>query len=986
MAKDVTPWWKALRIRQEILDASGQLDDVQMSLFQAVYGSGSDAPPYADASYYGEITHPTDRLTDLLAEVAIRIGGGANYKRARAVTRLDQGMGGGKSHACVGAYHLASNPKALFKTEIGRRVLERAESRMGTQMDENLGRPHVVVLPCDHMTPGATSEAMDGPAKNLYERFLWRLFKVGSTTDYNLYERYKPFYSDKGKIGEALRAIDRPVLIIVDEILDYLGNGLDGAGDPQLVAQDVAFIRALLDVVNDVPKVAMLIVMIASTNDRTALSKPAQERRDDLNGILERNGLRTTVTEVADFASILRRRLFDAEPVMELVQSTAEVFAPVLADKAWEKNVWSPIRADWRHRWNDEVAACYPFHPSLMQMAQDEWAQVTGFQRVRSTIRVFAATVHALKARGEGGGWVPLLIGPGDLPLNDNAVREAILSSGLVDDDRTIANYRSLAENEIVNQDESRGTAREQDLNRNHNIWQESNPRATERAGTYLFLTSIVGTFRPGKGKGASAPEVRAATMVPDLSYTITDADQVVSDLVDTETGMSSIDIIPGQGNNKPARYFMTTKLTYRMLVASIRRTITDEDRDQVLREFADKLSLAGPFREKRFVPADPDRNANLVLERAGLASPFSNRLFILDPAQFSLRNGMEQATMQAVTSALGLGTGVDSRPVEWASSAVFAVVNTQRRAQARGSAVEYLARRRALSAPEVQSDTDLKLQGTKELNEGREQLEKAIKRAYQHVLFLAQPDPDGEREVQQFTFDDDMNSSLNGTVVWKELCRQDKAFDAGEFDARALVHNLRDTDFGKSLSEVRADFYNAPRLPLLYGGDADLAKAIFDAVSEGLIQIVDSNDAPVAVTAPNQINLSASTLRLARSKMPEPRTREEGNDVGDHGRSLSPGDPGERRSANPDSAGESEATEVRQEKQVSFAFTRNLLSNSVDADRFAAVFKNLYQALDEEQVSYLQGTLTLQLEEAVVASMQRNLDELGIQITVKPA
>ncbi len=36
-----TPWWKALKLRQEILDASGQIDDVQMSLFQAVHGSGA---------------------------------------------------------------------------------------------------------------------------------------------------------------------------------------------------------------------------------------------------------------------------------------------------------------------------------------------------------------------------------------------------------------------------------------------------------------------------------------------------------------------------------------------------------------------------------------------------------------------------------------------------------------------------------------------------------------------------------------------------------------------------------------------------------------------------------------------------------------------------------------------------------------------------------------------------------------------------------
>ncbi len=66
-AKVVTPWWKALKIRPEILDSSGAIDDVQMSLYQTVYGAGDARPPFADPTYYGEITHPTGQLVDLLA-------------------------------------------------------------------------------------------------------------------------------------------------------------------------------------------------------------------------------------------------------------------------------------------------------------------------------------------------------------------------------------------------------------------------------------------------------------------------------------------------------------------------------------------------------------------------------------------------------------------------------------------------------------------------------------------------------------------------------------------------------------------------------------------------------------------------------------------------------------------------------------------------------------------------------------------------------
>src|SRR3954471_20342084 len=125
-----TPWWKTLKLRQEILDASGQIDDVQMSLFRAVHGSGVTRPPYADAGYYGEITHPTERLTDLLTEIAVRIGGAEDYLKSRGVTRLDKGMGGGKSHACIGAFHLAANPAALLGTQLGQRIRERAKQKL----------------------------------------------------------------------------------------------------------------------------------------------------------------------------------------------------------------------------------------------------------------------------------------------------------------------------------------------------------------------------------------------------------------------------------------------------------------------------------------------------------------------------------------------------------------------------------------------------------------------------------------------------------------------------------------------------------------------------------------------------------------------------------------------------------------------------------------------------------------------------------------
>lgn len=1009
---EVTPWWKALRIRREILNAAGQIDDVQMSLFQAVHGLGSSRPLYAEATYYGEITHPTGRLVDLLTEIAVRIGAGDDYTKARSVTRLDQGMGGGKSHACIGAYHLAKDPEGLFRTELGKAVAAQARARVGKDLAADLGRPHVVVLPCDNMTPGAPVKEYDGPAESLYERFLWRLF----SKDYALYERYQPFFNDKSQIANALHAVNRPVLVIVDEILDYIGNGLDGAAKPDMAAQDVAFLRAFLDVVNDVPHVAALVVMIASDRDKIALSEAAVRRRDDLSGLLERNGLPATVTEVGDFADILRRRLFDAEPAGEVLAATAAKYRGLLNDPNWVKSVWDAIGSDWRRDWDDQVATCYPFHPMLMNVAKQEWSQVTGFQRVRSTIRIFAASVFALQQRGLAGEWVPDLIGPGDLPLSDSGVREALLGSGLVEDERTIANYRSLAEIEVVNADTRSGTARRQDLDRADAkaagepiLWLDRNPRASERAATAIFLASIVGTLRPGRGRGASAPEVKAATAAPGGLYTVTDADSVVEELMNPDKGMSAVEVIAGQGNNKPARYYLSTRLTHRMLVNNLRRTITETERDQLISEFTQRLVNTGPFHEHKFVAADLARSATDVLATAGIDDAHKNRLVVLDPSQYSLRNGMEEGTLAALTNAMGLGTGTAQVPVTWASSAVFSVVNTQRRSHIRKIAIEYLAARKALEAPEVQNDPELKRTGTTELNDAKTQLNKALKRAYQHIVYLSQPDPDGERYLDQLTFDDDNLTALDGTLVWKGLADRDKVFDAGQFTAQALVHNLRANDYGRSLADIRRAFYSAPRLPLLNAGDRDLQQAIYDAVKARLVDIVDGVGNPVAVTAPGQVNLASTGLLLAK---PIPTTCPSCGQPAHSGNPCATQpDPGagggsDPTSANPSGLGGGAAARATspqsgtstqpgggtqpasrdqpKEQQVGFSFTRNLLNDTDSADRLAALLKTLYQALDEREISYLQGTLQIVCAEDIAHRLKSDSEALNLQVNIR--
>lgn len=101
------------------------------------------------------------------------------------------------------------------------------------------------------------------------------------------------------------------------------------------------------------------------------------------------------------------------------------------------------------------------------------------------------------------------------------------------------------------------------------------------------------------------------------------------------------------------------------MLVNNIKRTITDPERDAAIAQFADRLASSGPFREVKFVTAQVSRDAADVLATKGIDIAHVNRLVVLDPAQFSLRNGMEQDTLDALRKAMGLASGVDRLPVQ---------------------------------------------------------------------------------------------------------------------------------------------------------------------------------------------------------------------------------------------------------------------------------------------------------------------------------
>ena len=297
-------------------------------------------------------------------------------------------------------------------------------------------------------------------------------------------------------------------------------------------------------------------------------------------------------------------------------------------------------------------------------------------------------------------------------------------------------------------------------------------------------------------------------------------------------------------------------------------------------------------------------------------------------------------------------------------------IANTQRRAHARKLAIEYLVvgtsprSSRDLRGRVSQGAGSLEAQRSTEAVRGRAQARVST------VVFLAQPDPEGERSRDEITFDSEALTALDGTHVWKALVERQKAFDVGQFSAKALLHNLRDSDYGRPLSEVRDSFWQAPRLPLLPGGEGDLRQAIFDAVQESKLRIVDGPArrwlSPASVRSisrrmlsgwRNQCPSAGPMEAMARVEMETVRT-----ETG-HGGTDGGGEAGGDR------------------KVVSFTLMKPLTDPDT-SEKVAQVFMKLYEIADEGDASHIQGSIQIVVSADKAPDLIARAEELGITVT----
>jgi hypothetical protein len=976
-------WTDALTLRPEVIASDGGVGELQMSLHKAVYQTVD--VPYREVGYYAEITQPTPNLIGFLARAARRLGGTGE---SVALFHLDQGMGGGKSHALVGLYHMASNPQEFFATDLGQAVRAEAQADGGSI---DLRGTRVVTLTADHFSPGKPSEVF-GPATNLFERFLWAVCG-GDRARWDAYVASGP---NKATLQHALAGVDGPVLILLDELMDYALQ-LSDASAVESMPSEQAFLNALMDACDDVPRVAFVVVMIRSELDPEGYTPTADNFREYIARRLNRNGTTIAVTESADFAAIIRRRLFERTNVSPPDRELADAYErAVRSDPGWGDQVLDRLGTGRSLTGLAErIDKSYPFHPDLMDLVQNEWGKTQGFQRVRSTVAIFAlAALHWVRT-AQAGGWAPQLIGVGDLPISgiSGAGRvpqarclDALLNSGLLlGNDRAIQGYRAVATTDITSADGSSGRAVELDRRLAQANVSVGQPAPAVRMATALFNYSLVG--RTQGRRGATKAELMAAILLPanGAASPFAAAEEVFW-AVTGEEGLGALEAT--KPANAPERFWLTIKQTIRMYFNSARVQVSSNAKGSLVWETARSLASKGQF-EELMVVERPGANQQLV-DVAGHVDAQANRLVILDPRGWTLLNGDDSRSRSDVRRMFGLG---DSALLpDNAASLVVSAVNTYQHRYATQAAEEVLTWRLVL---ERVAEDDERAEVNRKLAEAEGKLKDKVRSAYRHYAYLTRRGE--ELEVVFARFDDDKQTSLSGNDVSGALVIAGRA--VGEYFDPVEKRRKR-TSLGElylatlldafsrhlTLKDVVSSFYKNPQFPLVPSLD-EIRKAIFaliqpaGSVGEGTggWELVDGAGIRFSPDSPGQLAINSIQQQLRRAQ-PEPEP-----EPGVHTDGGTPQEGWERPSAGP---GPREPADVQDtpvtghgHAETTYSWYRlDLLNRSItdDAkrDEIRTLLRWLASKLDDDALDHQLVSLRYELNAATSEQFAADLNQ----------
>jgi hypothetical protein len=409
------PWYKVATPRKEVREGrSFNPDEFAIHLEQVIGGTAPE--DYRDPKQFFSRTCFTRALKEH-AGMALRRLSGETANTAPVMTLITQ-FGGGKTHTLATLYHLVTTgAKAAEYTGVADMVaaaglktvpVAKVAAFVGNAWDPQEGRetPWIDIA---RQLAGDQGVRKLGPSA--------KTTPPGTET-----------------LSRVFQAANAPVLILFDEVLNYL-NRHRGMAD-----QFHAFIQNLTVAATGTVRGVAIISLPRSQVEMTPWDMQWQDR---ITKVVRRVAKDLIANDETEISEVVRRRLFEDLGSDRIRKNVAKTYA----DWCFERRAqlppeWTAVdsamtESKAREHLRNRFEICYPFHPATLSVFQRKWQALSQYQQTRGTLAMLAQWVCFAQTEAYRKNDKSPLITLGSAPLYDPGFRSIVL--GQLGESRLIA-------------------------------------------------------------------------------------------------------------------------------------------------------------------------------------------------------------------------------------------------------------------------------------------------------------------------------------------------------------------------------------------------------------------------------------------------------------------------------------------------------------------------------------------------------------------
>ncbi|HAZ27921.1 TPA: AAA family ATPase, partial [Candidatus Acetothermia bacterium] len=399
------PWYKVVTLRKEVREGrSFNPDEFAIHLEQVV--AGRAPTDYQDPQQFFDRTCFTRALVEHAGMVLRRLEG-KTENTAPVMTLVTQ-FGGGKTHTLTALYHLAKAGPSAGEYPGVAGLLEQAGL-------PEVPKARVAVFVGNAWDPQEGSETpwIDIARQLAGAPGVAFLGKAAASTP-----------PGTEALGRVFDAAESPVLVLLDEVLNFLNSHRN------LAEPFYAFLQNLTVAMTGTERGVAMISLPRSQVEMTDWDHTWQER---ITKVVKRVAKDLIANDEAEIGEVVRRRLFEALGSERVRKNVSRAHAEWCFERRaqlppeWTAVDTATTEKKARERLQERFEACYPFHPATLSVFQRKWQALPQYQQTRGTLAMLAQWVAIASQESFRKARTEPLIMLGSAPLFDAGFRSVVL-------------------------------------------------------------------------------------------------------------------------------------------------------------------------------------------------------------------------------------------------------------------------------------------------------------------------------------------------------------------------------------------------------------------------------------------------------------------------------------------------------------------------------------------------------------------------------